>query len=202
MKPINLLPKIPYLIKRRDFLALLIAALGLVVLAVQIALSAAWANDEKATLQSAEQMASQTRDREAETTLDARTQYYQQASAILKTMQDSRRDYLPVIDNVLSAMIYQGQIVNLNLADGNLVINTLNLNGDQVTDCIKTFEAIPDFKNMTLTVTEHKVFQSEDKAELYFQTGESVPLTDQPYFTLQLDIKLPATLSKEAVNGQ
>lgn len=202
MKPINLLPQTPYLIKRRDFLALLIAALGLIVLTVQIALSAAWTSDKKVTLQSAEQVASQTREREAETTLDTRTQYYQQASNILKTLQDNRRDYLPVIDNVLRAMIYQGQIVNLNLADGNLVINTLNLTGDQVSDCIKTFEAIPDFKDMNLTVTEHKIFQAEDKAELYLQNGEKVPLTGQPYYTLQLDIKLPAILSKEAGNGQ
>ncbi|MBC8080159.1 MAG: hypothetical protein H7X86_07425 [Gorillibacterium sp.] len=201
MKSINLLPKVPYLIKSRDFLALLIGLIGIILIIVQVVLSTVWDNNKISAGLAFQQNASIVRERIAQTTLDTRTLYYKQGVDMVKLVQDNRQDFLPVIQSVLDTMTYQGQIINMNIAEGILVVNTLMLTEEQLTTCIEDFEKVPYFKDMTLTVTEHKLFKPEDKARLLFITGEVVPLTDHEYYTLQLDIKLPKKIEAGAVSA-
>ncbi|WP_058301316.1 PilN domain-containing protein [Gorillibacterium timonense] len=193
MKPINLLPKVPYLVKRRDFLILIVLIFALTALAVQVSLAYVWKSNKTTSEATLQRTSADVRELQSKTTLDPRSLLYAQGNAMLKQLTDARPEWVPVLDSVLAAMTYQGQIDHLAVSESRtLSLTTIVLTEEQLKECMGKLEDVPYFDKMTLHVTEHKQFREGDKAKLISFDGEVVDLTHRDYYSLDVEIQLPS----------
>ncbi|WP_438434485.1 PilN domain-containing protein [Gorillibacterium sp. sgz500922] len=195
MKPINLLPKAPYLVKRRDFFILLALIAAGTFLIAQLSLAYVWKANRSSDEVSLQQITSRVQELQRRTTLDPQSQLYRQGEEMLKQLTDARPDWIPVLDSLFAALPYQGQMDQLSVTDGRVLSLTAIVLGEaQLNDTIRQLEAVPYFDRMSLTVTEHKQFRSGDKARLLFKDGQTLDLTNREYYTLSIDIPLPSVV--------
>jgi hypothetical protein len=193
--PINLLPQVPYVVKRRNFLILIAVIVAVTVLSAQLSLAYLWKASRHSDEMALQQASARVQELQRKTTLSPETRLYQQGADLLKQLTELRPDWSPVLNSIFAVMSYQGQIDQLAVSDTRvLTLTTIVLTEDQLHAMLQQLEAVPYFSKLSLNVTEHRRFSSNDKARLLFRDGKTLDLTNLDYYILSVEIALPSIL--------
>ncbi|MEO3945481.1 hypothetical protein [Gorillibacterium sp. CAU 1737] len=191
MKPINLLPKVPYIVKRRDLLVLVTVLAAILLLLSQFFLAYLWSmnrSTEEAELQS---VSADVRQLWKSTTFTPISQLYEQGMSGVREARGAQPDWLSVLEPIRAALEGRGQVEQLSVTDARLLTLSAALYSEEaLTACIRSLESIPFFDRMALRVAEHK--QEQQGEQLSSRgNGEEVGAGQADYYTLTLEISLP-----------
>lgn len=197
MKSINLLPRVPYVVRQSRLFIIGIAAAGVLLVAIQLLLQHTWHTQYDKRTTELQQLLAEVRELTQQTTPSDKTAAYGEASRMIEQLKQERHDWALILQPLLGVAPLDGQIAKLDLSeDLQLSVDIVFLAENDVTDALKELEQAPSYQNMKLTITEHKRGTDKDKVKLFAPDGTIYELGVSDYFTLSLKIQLPKELGE------
>ncbi|WP_127533135.1 hypothetical protein [Paenibacillus kobensis] len=191
MRTINLLPRVPYIVRRKSWLILLAGSCGLLLLVVLIFLHMHWEDDRSSIEREIQQVSEEVRELEHSTTKTETTTAFDQAINMSHDLEKQQADWEMLLQPLLGSVLMDGQLMTIEAGeDRKLKVTSVFLSEEEVTIALAKLEKAPEYKDMKLSITEHVKGETPGKLSLVRSDGQKLRLDNVDYYTLALEIEM------------